>query len=135
MSFDWQEYLDLARNMSGESSNPPSQEACLRCAISRAYYAAFNQTCTRMRTQEGNQGIPLDGGSHQIVIKQLEGSRDQERRQVGTTLSRLKRSRVQADYYADFEGTNDIHQMGKKARQVTAEAQGILDRLPTLHRS
>lgn len=134
MSFDWEEYLDLARNMSGESSNPPSQEARLRCAISRAYYAAFNQTCARMRTHEENQVIPLDGGSHAIVINQLQNSQDHERRRVGTALGRLKRNRVQADYYAQFDGTSDIHQMGKKARQVIAEAQDVLNRLPNLPR-
>ncbi len=134
MSFDWEQYLDLARYVSGQSKNQPSQEAMLRCAISRAYYAAFNQTCVHMRTREGNQVIPLHGGSHKIVIDQLQNSQDFERRRVGLTLNQLKQSRVQADYYDLFNGTSDIHQMGKKVRQVIAQAQDVLDRLPTLPR-
>lgn len=40
MSFDWSEYLDLAEHLSGKGGTY-SQEAALRSATSRAYYAAF----------------------------------------------------------------------------------------------
>ena len=41
MSFDWSEYLKLAQELAGQTGNPASQEARLRAAVSRAYYAVF----------------------------------------------------------------------------------------------
>lgn len=41
MSFDWTEYLRLARFLETASGEGFSQEAALRCAVSRAYYSAF----------------------------------------------------------------------------------------------
>ena len=41
MPFNWIEYLALARHLKNQNSNDFSQEAALRCAVSRAYYAAF----------------------------------------------------------------------------------------------
>jgi len=41
MSFDWSEYLDIARELAGQATASSSAEAKKRCAISRAYYAAF----------------------------------------------------------------------------------------------
>jgi len=38
--FDWSDYLELSRQLVGESG-ATIQEARQRCAISRAYYAAF----------------------------------------------------------------------------------------------
>lgn len=42
MPFDWREFVDIARflHSQGNSAAIP-QEAAFRCAISRAYYAAF----------------------------------------------------------------------------------------------
>lgn len=41
MSFDWREYLALARGLAGDSDASYSAEAARRAAISRAYYGAF----------------------------------------------------------------------------------------------
>jgi uncharacterized protein (UPF0332 family) len=43
MSFDWLEYLIVAQEMFGEASDTAHEDANLRCAVSRAYYAAFHQ--------------------------------------------------------------------------------------------
>jgi hypothetical protein len=41
MAFDWREYLVLARWL--QTNTPPgmTEEGARRCAVSRAYYAAF----------------------------------------------------------------------------------------------
>ncbi|MEI6042812.1 MAG: hypothetical protein WCS37_00350 [Chloroflexota bacterium] len=39
--FNWSEYLYFAQSMVGNFTNPCSEEAKLRAAISRAYYAAY----------------------------------------------------------------------------------------------
>jgi hypothetical protein len=42
MVFAWSEFLDIARFLRAQGNcNSISQEAAFRCAISRAYYAAF----------------------------------------------------------------------------------------------
>ena len=42
MSFEWADYLAVAQELAGQPMpNPPSREAKLRSANSRAYYAAF----------------------------------------------------------------------------------------------
>jgi hypothetical protein len=41
MSFDWSEYFSLAQELVGQPATPAGQEARLRSALSRAYYAAL----------------------------------------------------------------------------------------------
>lgn len=41
MSFDWREYLELAKELVGLKGSLTSSEAAYRTAVSRAYYAAF----------------------------------------------------------------------------------------------
>ena len=42
MTFDWKEYLNLARILNGEEDTEPlTREAAARSGVSRAYYAAF----------------------------------------------------------------------------------------------
>lgn len=41
MSFDWKEFLNLARFLQGHSGSSFNQESGFRCSVSRAYYAAF----------------------------------------------------------------------------------------------
>lgn len=40
--FNWTDFLELARTLQSCSANTKMEEAYLRTAISRAYYAAFN---------------------------------------------------------------------------------------------
>ena len=37
MSFDWSQYLNVAKELAGDGTTPANQEAKLRAAISRAY--------------------------------------------------------------------------------------------------
>jgi len=41
MSFDWNEYYQLSRELAGLATGIATEEAKMRSAISRAYYAAF----------------------------------------------------------------------------------------------
>jgi hypothetical protein len=43
MNFNWAEYLTLARALAKFPNLGVSADAIMRCAISRAYYAAFCQ--------------------------------------------------------------------------------------------
>lgn len=41
MSFSWEDYLQLAEGLYADPTSPGPEEAALRTAISRAYYAAY----------------------------------------------------------------------------------------------
>lgn len=44
MSFDWSEYLNVAKELAGVETSAASQEAKLRAAISRANSSSFYQS-------------------------------------------------------------------------------------------
>ena len=44
MSFDWSQYLNVAKQLAGHATTPANQEARLRAAISRAYPSLITLT-------------------------------------------------------------------------------------------
>jgi hypothetical protein len=83
--FDPEDFLRVADSL----GTPGSQEAELRTAVGRTYYALFLLARAKARVHSGNQ-------IHQLVIaelKKLPGYRP-----VGEQLDRLRRLRVIADY-------------------------------------
>jgi uncharacterized protein (UPF0332 family) len=130
MSFDWSEYLNLARNLAGQTTTPPNQEAALRSAISRAYYAAFCMARNHLRDRENVLNIPLDGRAHQDVPNTFLQSRNRVRRSVGTDLKRLRTDRVQADYYDVFGISTNISRKAQEVIQLADKVIRALDRLP-----
>src|SRR5258708_7770083 len=100
MSFDWVEYMRLAKQLAGVSTTPPGQEANHRTAISRAYYAAFCQARNYLRDKDQDNAITsiTDAQIHGYVIHQFSDSRDRQRKRIGQNLDRLRRERNRADY-------------------------------------
>ena len=113
MSFDWSEYLNVAKELAGVTTTPANQEAKLRAAISRAYYAAFINARNHLRDQEGYL-IPTTGNAHRYVSQQFELSSDVVRQSIADKLSRLKAYRKQADYVDKFPGLAGITLMALK---------------------
>jgi len=97
MSFEWVEYLNLAHELGGQTLSPANQEARLRAAISRAYYAVFCKCRNYLRDKE-NHRIPSGGKAHQYVQNEFKRSMNKLRRQIGQTLERLRSDRNKADY-------------------------------------
>src|SRR4051812_26723610 len=97
MSFDWTEYLHLAQEMAGQAATPSTEEAQLRSAISRAYYALFCKARNHLRDVEQHR-IPSDSLAHHYVQAQFRNSRNKTRREIGRNLNRLRALRNQADY-------------------------------------
>lgn len=96
MSFNWSDYLVLAKELAGESD-----EARLRSAISRAYYAVFCKARNYLRDVE-NKPIPSTSIAHGIVIEALKAHPNKDLRQVGVDLDRLRTDRKKADYDDNF---------------------------------
>ncbi|MFB2917012.1 HEPN domain-containing protein [Aerosakkonema funiforme] len=117
MTFNCSEYLNLARELAGKSTAASSEEAKLRSAISRAYYAAFIQARNLLRDRD-NLTIPRDK-AHKYVIEQFQNSVDDKRRKLGEKLQRLRDFRNQADYNDTFP----------KVAAKTEEALGLARRI------
>jgi len=97
MSFDWGEYLRLAKELVNRSG-----EAELRSAISRAYYSIFRRACKILKSK--NIPITESGVDHQLVPEVLKARPDIHpiAPQLGIYLERLRDDRRRADYYDDF---------------------------------
>ena len=102
MSFDWREYLDLARELAASGAGAPQAEARWRSAISRAYYAAYAEC--RAFIIEKMQYDPHDpvarGRAHEAVVRKFERSPSLGRQRIGVQLRRLMAQRLVADYEA-----------------------------------
>lgn len=97
MSFDWADYLTLAEALSRDPGIPGPEEASLRTAISRAYYAAYRSA---LNTAVARREINPTGqaSDHSLVINHFRYANDQRRKKIGTDLSRLRNNRNKADY-------------------------------------
>jgi hypothetical protein len=92
-TFDWNDYIALATAMHSLSG---ATEAQLRCAISRAYYGAYNQAHKRFVAD--GQRLSPGGSSHSQVWRFFQSHPDPNYRQIGTIGDRAKGRRVKADY-------------------------------------
>jgi len=97
MKFDWSEFLDLAQALAKQTVAPSWQEAALRSAVSRAYYAAFCKARNHLRDREGHR-IPATGRAHQYVRDKFKKSPDKTRKRIGSDLDRLRSDRNRVDY-------------------------------------
>ncbi len=126
MSFHWSEYLTLAQELTSTASTSAIQEADLRSAISRAYYAAFGQARAHLVEIE-NVDIPYGTNVHWFVVDNFENSDESIRRTIGHLLHHLRSTRNIADYenvfYRDVRGV---------ARAALSEAEEVIRLLRTL---
>lgn len=122
MAFDWSEYLLFARKISGEAVCC-SEEAELRSAISRAYYAAF--CCARNRARDALGFVPSGKGvDHQRVPEfyARRGATDIER-----WLKALRESRNTCDYFDTMPATSEG--LPHMLSMAIADAQAVIGAL------
>jgi hypothetical protein len=100
MAFDWRDYLKLAQWL--QANTPPgiSQEAAFRCAISRAYYAAFGHACNYATDYLGF-APRNDADDHGRLRAHLKSRR---RQKVSEALDRLRDWRNHCDYDSGYTG-------------------------------
>jgi uncharacterized protein (UPF0332 family) len=99
MSFDWTEYLQLAQHLVGQDVTA-SDEAKRRTAISRAYYAVYNEARHFARQHDFRDE---QYGNHRALIDYYLKESRREWKNVGVNLERLRNLRNTADYSARFE--------------------------------
>jgi len=118
MSFQWTDYLTLAQNVVSAATD----EASLRTAVSRAYYAAFHVARRYVMDAKPEVQLPADGRQHEMVWEVLGRGRRQERAACAHG-RRLKQKRTKADYaMTGLKFPND-------ARFAITEAQGVISNI------
>jgi hypothetical protein len=127
MSFDWLDYLIIARQLYQEANQAEAilQEGKYRIAISRAYYAAYIIARNHLRDVDKLIIPPID--AHRFVIKTYADDADPIRVDIGDKLQNLKTKRIQADYQDKFRG--DI---GKTAQDMLRIAEETIALISTL---
>ncbi len=98
MSFVWSEYLDLAKELLASASGSSIEEAKLRSAISRAYYAVFHEARLFLIANRPTLIIPETGAAHDVVKDTFLDDLNPDWITVGVKLDRLKTNRRLADY-------------------------------------
>src|SRR5436305_1899156 len=96
MAFYWSDYLAAAQQWA-LATTPLLEEAILRSAISRAYYAAFHEARDYL-ANHGDTGIPTGGRAHAYVRDRFRNDPDTNRQQIGQYLDRMRLDRNRADY-------------------------------------
>ena len=91
MNFDWSEYLRLARELADQRGD----DAAMRTAISRAYYAAFNIASRHKAAEEARSS---QAGPHQAVWRLLKQSGNSSWRRAGNMGLRFMEIRQMVDY-------------------------------------
>jgi len=126
MSFDWSDLLALAEALVRDPNSPGPEEASLRSAISRAYYAAF---CSARNFARAKDGLVVSKGprAHGQVIGHFKATRDRSRRKIGTDLDRLRVNRNKADYDDVL-----VRKPTSLAQSSVAMAQNVLNTLNSL---
>ena len=94
MAFDWREYLALAQFIQHQVGNDYSHEAARRCAVSRAYYAAFCHA--RNYAQLHYDFVPSHRAhDHEQLRRHLQ---QKGRTDIARELSQLRQWRNLCDY-------------------------------------
>lgn len=122
MSFNWHNYLVLAKSLECSTNEDNRNEAACRASISRAYYAVYGLSCNYLCYVEKDQhlewAVKFNNSSirkmilaeyksfHSYVIKQFENSDPdldteeikEKKLEIAEELRLLKRRRKKADY-------------------------------------
>lgn len=97
MDFDWTHFLALARELTGDLRDSACREARLRCAISRAYYSAFNIAKAHYKKKQGSPRR-LGAEVHGEVISWFAIGDTEDHHSIADDLDRLREERNKADY-------------------------------------
>lgn len=118
-AFDWREYLELAKALADMKGVESFQEAALRSAVSRAYFAAF---CWARNYAETKGGFKprRDAAVHKELRSYL---RNQGRSDIASALNRLRMWRNICDYEDEVTELDDL------VRDSLNEAKKIIENM------
>ena len=119
MAFNWSEFLVLAQELAQRR-----EEAALRSAVSRAYYAAFGKA--RAFLEAEGVSFAADAGDHAQVWETFRASSNDVRYYIGEDGFVLRNNRNRADYDADV---SDIQARAQRAVRKAETIFRSLERL------
>lgn len=119
MAFNWADYLSLAQSLHTQSNLNTSQEAMFRCAVSRAYYAAFGHARNYARDRHGLV-LRYNGDDHSLLRRHFQTRRQ---RGVADKLEDLRQWRNLCDYE---DSINNLPVMLTKALEEAEKVIAIL---------
>lgn len=126
MSFDWENYLNLAKTLTQPGQVVSANEACLRSAISRAYYAAYCQARNLAKQKEGLV-LTKTGKDHGIVKNHFKKSPNRHCNKISVKLGRLLNNRKRADY------DDTVSELNKLVQDSISEADTIFNLLSSIY--
>jgi hypothetical protein len=116
MNFDWKDYLILAHALQQQAATGLNQEAALRSAISRAYYAAFCHARNYARDRHSLQ-LRYTGDDHFLVKQHFMTRRA---RGIAAKLDWLRQIRNKCDY------EDSVADLAKLLVSALQEAQMVI---------
>jgi uncharacterized protein (UPF0332 family) len=124
MSFDWTDYLTLAKRLTDKADNDANlREAKYRDAISRAYYSAFGNACKQWQQDHPTSSIPQTN-THKFIINDYTKSAATERQKIGKRLRILRNHRNNADYVDIFP--DKLAETAQKSLQLAEEIRVLI---------
>jgi uncharacterized protein (UPF0332 family) len=123
MTFDWGNYLALAETLVS-SDLPVDRDACLRTAMSRAYYAAF--ATARQQSRERHGGVIRQSAAEHGEVATFYAKRGDAGGAITAHLTRLRFLRNRADYDDQVDGAE------ASAAEAIERARQVLELLATL---
>ncbi len=123
-AFRWTDYLQLAKTLAASDD-----EAALRSAISRAYYAALHgaaEACVENRILiplEVLRGTKIDRSHHARVIAALARHDNPRVQRAGELLDAMRVLRNKVDYELTFRGdvASIAHEVLTRAERIRTE--------------
>lgn len=102
MTFDWKEFLKVAKFLRNYKEGDITEEAVLRCAVSRAYYAVFCYTRNFARDNLGF--IPTHEAKDHTLLRRF--LRSKNKTAVASFLDDLRKWRNNCDYDDNVDNIN-----------------------------
>lgn len=118
MAFNWKDFLTFAENIKASPDTPGPQEAALRSAVSRAYYAAF-QAALEFSVSE--KFLPQWSGEDHFAVRryfQQYAPKSSVRSKIALELQRLYDNRRKADYSKTILNPVSLADWSIKSSQV-----------------
>lgn len=128
MTFCWDDFLEVARDLDAQAPDKVQDEAKLRCAVSRAYYAAFHSARAFLRAEDPSLSERI---RHEEVHDKFIFDADPQRKTIGLNLKDIKQKRHKADYklpYPDPNIKSDASYMIMLAEDVIEDISNLASR-------
>jgi len=132
MVFNPSDFLDIARSIYARGA-PSGDEAHIRTAISRAYYAAYLLIRTAIREKRSDPHLQV---IHKELCLDLKScARDTDVQELGQRLDGLRSRRLDADYDLDKRLTVlDAGLMISEAENIIGKVAALARRLEACYR-